>query len=229
MKKILNDFLHLIYPEVCIGCGSDAITFRNFLCINCFENLPKTNFFKHSNNPIEEKFFGRTKISHAASAFFFEKNTVIQRLLQELKYKQNKDCGNFMGKLMCNEMEDCSWVSEINLIVPIPLSKKRKSFRGYNQSVVIAEPIAEKYHLEINDEAIVRTVHTETQTHKNREERWNSMQEIFKINNKEIFENKHVLVLDDVITTGATTEVLCNVLLQQTNAKVSVATFACTV
>lgn len=226
---MLKDFLHLLYPEVCIGCGSDSVTPGQCLCLECFASLPETGFFQHANNPMETKFFGRAKIRHAGSAYYYEKDTVIQRLLQEVKYKENRQCGLFMGHLMVNTLVPCTWMAEIDILVPIPLSKKRKEFRGYNQSAILAQPIAEYFSLPLNDNAVIRTVHTETQTHKNREERWNSMQNIFKITDMNALQNKHVLVIDDVFTTGATTEVLCNVLLKETNARVSVATFSCAV
>ncbi len=229
MSNYLKDFLHLIYPEVCIGCGNDTVASGHLLCAACYHQLPATNFFEQHDNPILEKFFGRARISHAGSAYFYDKKSAIQRLMHEVKYKQNLECGTYIGNLLANELERAAWAKEIDLIIPIPLSKQRKFKRGYNQSVVIATPFAERLGIEVNDEAVIRTVHTESQTHKNREERWNSMQNIFKIIDAEALKDKHILVVDDVLTTGATMEVLCNVLLNETNAKVSVATFACAV
>ena len=229
MHNYLKDFLHIIYPEVCVGCGNDTLASGHLLCAACYHQLPATNFFEQKENPVMEKFFGRAKISNAGSAYFYDKKSVIQRMLHELKYKQNKECGRYLGTLLANEIVSSDWMCNVDVIIPVPLSKKRKFQRGYNQSVLIAEPLAEKFGLTINDEAVVRTVNTETQTHKNREERWNSMQNIFKIEDISAIKNKHILVLDDVLTTGATIEVLCNVLLQESGAKVSIATFACAI
>lgn len=229
MRNYLKDFLHLIYPEICVGCGNDSLVSGHLLCAACYHQLPATSFFEQKENPVMEKFFGRAKISHAGSAYFYDKKSVIQRMLHELKYRQNKECGRYLGTLLANEMELSGWIKDIDVIIPVPLSKKRKIERGYNQSVLIAEPVAERFALSVNDDAVIRTVNTETQTHKNREERWNSMQHIFKIEDISAIKNKHVLVLDDVLTTGATMEVLCNVLLNEPDTKVSVATFACAV
>lgn len=223
----LKDFLHLVYPEVCMGCGSDEVSGEQMLCAQCFHSLPATGFFGMEDNPVAQKFYGREKIAHAASAYFYSKDSLIQRLLAALKYKQDRDCGRYLGILLLNQMLQSQWLADIDLLIPLPLSKERKFQRGYNQSTLLAEPMSEKTGVPIEEEVVVRTVNTETQTHKTREERWNSMQNIFRVTDPDKLKGKHVLVIDDVLTTGATLEVLCNTILRVPRVQVSVATFAC--
>lgn len=210
-----------------MGCGSDETGGNQLLCAHCFHGLPATGFFSMKDNPVEQKFYGRVKIAHAASAYFYSKNSLVQRLLAALKYKNDKACGRFLGNLLANQILESDWITEIDMLIPLPLSKQRQFQRGYNQSVLLAERVSEKFDIPVSKHAVIRTVNTETQTHKNREERWNSMQNIFRITDRRSLQNKHVLVIDDVITTGATAEVLCSEILRVPGVQVSVATFAC--
>lgn len=229
MKQWIYDFQHLVYPHTCMGCGTDEIEGTQYLCLTCLYSLPKTNFFSQSFNPVEEKFWGRTKIKHAGSAFFYDKDSSLQQLLKALKYRRNKDCGYFLSDLLMQEMKTACWLRELDAIIPLPLSEQRQHHRGYNQATVLSSAISRELQIPIWENAVARTVNTESQTHKTREERWSSMQNIFEIISTNQLEGKHLLLVDDVLTTGATMEVLCQSINKIAGVEISVATLAYTV
>ena len=206
LQSHFNDFLHLFYPHNCLGCGTDILENTSLICIKCFYELPETGFFSQSSNGVEKKLIGRIKIEAAGSAFYFTKDSLLQTLLFELKYRGSKDAGIFLGKLAAQQILKSNRFNDIDILVPVPLNAKKQKNRGYNQSSVIAESIAEVLQKPVLHNVIERPFFTETQTHKGRISRWENMQGVFKVINKQLFEGKHILLVDDVITTGATLE-----------------------
>ena len=219
----------MFFPHHCTGCGSDVVEDTQMLCLQCMEKLPETNFFEVSGNPIEKEFYGRSAIQSAGAAYYFTKDSLVQHLITELKYHGNMDIGIFLGKLTALQMQKTDRFNSIDCIVPLPLNKKKLQKRGYNQAALIAEGMSSVLNLPVITNAVSRKLFTETQTKKDRISRWQSMQDVFEVTNISLIENKHALLVDDIITTGATLEACGNVMLQVPNLKLSIATVAWTI
>lgn len=222
---ISTSLFHLFYPHNCIGCGSDVLESENFLCLECINNLPHTHFAMHANNPVEKIFWGRVGITAAMSEFYFSKVSIIQNLIHEFKYKGNKKIGHYLGSLMGESLLN-STRFHINAIIPLPLFEKKEKKRGYNQAEILCNGISEVMNIPIIKNNVVRIIPTETQTKKHRAERWQNVEKSFTVLQPEFLEGKHILLVDDVITTGATLEACASEILKVNNVHLSVATLA---
>ena len=222
-KELKNSILHVLFPHVCDGCGSDIIDEESSLCMKCIAEMPETNFHVHANNPIEKIFWGRLPIISATAQYYFIKESLMQHLMHQLKYKGNKELGKQLGRLMGHDLQKTSRFSRVDILVPLPLFPSKEKRRGYNQATILCEGIAEVMNTEIVRDAITRTQFTETQTRKGRIERWQNMEGKFELVNPEKIRNKNILLVDDVITTGATLEA-CGYELLQASPKLSIAT-----
>ncbi len=229
IKYYFNDVLHLLYPHNCLGCGTDVVEHDNLICLKCLYELPETGFFSKENNLIEKKFIGRINVENAGSAFYFTKNSVLQTLLFELKYKGNKEVGSFLGKLTALQMHASKRFEKVDVILPLPLNIKKQEQRGYNQAEIIANSIGEILHKPVLNDVIERNIFTETQTHKGRISRWQNIEGVFEIADKNLLQGKHILLVDDVVTTCATLEACGKVILQIPGTKLSLATVAYTI
>jgi len=218
-------FFHLLYPHICMGCGSDVINDENFLCLHCIQDLPHTNFAIHGNNPLEKKFWGRIALTSAMSEFYFSKGSVIQNIMHEIKYKGNKKAGRYFGNLIGKSLLNSNRFN-IDVIIPLPLFEKKEKMRGYNQSEIICNGIGEIINKPVIKNNVIRKVFTETQTKKHRTERWKNVENTFQVTNTVALENKHILLVDDVVTTGATLEACGVEILKIKNTLLSVATLA---
>ena len=223
-KEIKDSLLHVVFPHVCDGCGSDLLNIESRLCIRCLASLPETNFEIHPNNPVEKDFWGRLPIINAAAHLYFTKESLVQHLMHQLKYKGNKDLGLQLGRLMGNAIKKAARFNEIQALVPLPLFPSKEKKRGYNQANVLCEGMAEVLSVPVLDKVITRPQHTETQTKKGRIERWKNIEGKFQLIDPQAIQNKHLLLVDDVITTGATLEACGNELLNAPNVDLSIAT-----
>ena len=224
LKEIKDSLLHIVFPHVCDGCGSDLLTIESRLCIRCLASLPETNFEEHGDNPVEKLFWGRIKIYNAAASFYFTKEWLMQRFMHQFKYKGNKELGLQLGRIMGELLRHSSRFSGIDALIPLPLFPSKEKKRGYNQATVICEGIAEIMDLPVVTNVISRPQHTETQTQKGRIERWKNIEGKFLLKDPSAIQNKHLLLVDDVVTTGATLEACGNELLNAQNVKLSIAT-----
>jgi ComF family protein len=225
----LNDFSHLFFPHNCLGCGSDVLPNDAVLCLQCFTQLPVTGFIEQPGNPVEKIFYGRIKVEEAGSAFYFTKDSTIQRLMIELKYRGNKHAGTYLGKLLGMQLTQCNRFNGVDLIIPLPLNPKKERKRGYNQAMIIAEGMQTEFNRPVVDKAVGRKLFTETQTQKGRVDRWQNMQDVFEVKDAAALEGKHILLVDDVVTTGASLEACAAPILQVLGTKVSIATVAYTI
>jgi ComF family protein len=223
-KKYLSGIAALVFPEICRGCGEWPGVGRTALCRSCESKMPRTWFEKVPGNPTEQIFWGRAKIEFASSLYFYRKGELLQQIIHQLKYKSDKKAGVYLGRLAGRFLVKEALAGEIDCIVPVPLHPKKQRLRGYNQSEIIARGIGEITRLPVNTESVIRTVHSASQTRRGRYERWQNVEGIFKVLHPHLFQNKHVLVLDDVITTGATIEALCTAFAQVTDVRISVLT-----
>ena len=215
-------FLHLVFPHLCSGCGNDLLPKESFLCLHCRSNLPQTLFEQHAGNPIEKIFTGRLPLAAASAAFYFSKESLLQHLMHRFKYKQEKELGFQLGELMGRQLSVSGRFAP-DALVPLPLFADREKKRGYNQAEVLCDGIAEFLKVPVLPHAISRPLATETQTRKNRLERWQNMEGRFRVSHPEQIRGRHILLVDDVITTGATLEACGQALLEAGPASLSVA------
>lgn len=229
VKNWANGLMQLFFPHTCAACGSDVLNEETALCMQCLHQLPVTNFNLHANNPVEKIFWGKLSITAATSYCHFTKQSLIQNILHQAKYKNNQQAAIFMGNLLGTSLIQSNRFNTIDAIVPLPLFAARLKKRGYNQATLISKGIAAQTGKPIIETAITRLSATETQTHKNRVERWQNMQGRFMVTNAAVLENKHILLVDDVVTTGATLEACGQELLTIKGTQLSIATIAYTV
>lgn len=227
LKNIFSSTLHLFYPHVCTGCGSDLLEEDNLLCLRCINDLPNTNFAHIANNPVEKYFWGRLPLTSAYSQFYFSKEFLIQHLIHQLKYKGDTEIGFYMGEIMGKSILQSDRFNSVDALIPLPLYADKERKRGYNQAAVICNGMSSVMNVPVLNGYVIRQHATETQTRKHRTERWENVKGSFKIAKENELKNKHLLLVDDVVTTGATLESCGNVILLQTeNVKLSIATLA---
>ncbi|MBS1585327.1 MAG: ComF family protein [Bacteroidetes bacterium] len=224
ISSALSGFVHLFYPRLCEGCSRPLVAGEEVLCLSCSLELPKTDYHHVNDNDTAMRFAGRIPYSHATSFAYFTNAGLLQHLLHGLKYKNKKETGRWLGKQFGLDLARTGWIAEIDGLIPVPLHRKKEAQRGYNQSLLIAEGLAEVLHTPILDKALTRGRHTESQTKKSRAERMQNMQDAFVITQAEALEGKHLLLIDDVLTTGATLESCALTLLKIPGVKVSFAT-----
>lgn len=224
--SLMKDAIHLLYPHHCNGCGSDLLPETHLLCIHCLNDLPHTQFAQFENNQMERIFTGRINIKAGHSEFYFSKGQMIQHLIHQLKYKGNQKVGHYLGTLMGKTLKNSDRFNRIDAIVPLPMHQKKEFKRGYNQASIIADGIAEILCVPVLNNAVIKFKSTDTQTKKQRMERWENVEEVFVVQKKELLEGKNILLTDDVVTTGATLEACGHVILGVKNTTLSIATLA---
>ncbi|MFW5978853.1 MAG: ComF family protein, partial [Bacteroidia bacterium] len=188
----------------------------------CWMDIPKTNYHKEQGNPVEQIFWGRIPVQYATSYFFYIKGSRYQRLIHEMKYNGKKEIGYELGKKLGRELKNTSF-GQVDYVVPVPLHKKKLKKRGFNQSEWIGKGISETLEQPLATKNLYRAEYTTSQTKKSKYERWLNVENVFKLNDPQFFSDKHVLLVDDIITTGATLEACANAILQSKNARVSIA------
>ena len=223
VKEIKESVLHLFFPHICTGCGSDILNVESALCMRCVDAMPETNFELYPGNPVEKSFWGRLPLNGATAQFYFTKESLMQHLMHQFKYKGNRELGIQLGRMMGEQIMN-SGRFDADALVPLPLFPVKEKRRGYNQATVLCQGIAERMKIPILDKAITRPQHTETQTKKGRIERWKNMEGKFILSDPDAIKNKHLLLVDDVVTTGATLEACGNELLKAENVRLSLAT-----
>ncbi|MBU0487112.1 MAG: ComF family protein [Bacteroidetes bacterium] len=199
---------------------------EKIICTSCLFHLPKTGFSDMANNPVSEIFAGRVNLHSASAYLFFRKTGSVQKLIHRLKYKGDKEVGEYLSKLFGEELMKSPLFSTATCVIPVPLHPKKLKKRGYNQAEVVADGIAAGMGICVNCKTLVRATFTETQTRKARFNRWQNVEGIFQIKSPEELENQHVILCDDVVTTGSTLEACVNALQQIRNIKVSIASLA---
>lgn len=226
LQNIIDDFLSLFYPKLCLLCKTTLLKKEGCLCTSCLYKLPKTDCFNQAQNKVSQLFWGRIHIEHVAALFQFNKGGSIQKLMHQLKYEGNKNVGIFLGKELAYALQDSNYFEGISLIVPVPLHPKKQKLRGYNQCHSIAKGLKHVLQIPINKTDLIRTENTDSQTRKKRFSRWENMANSFSVVCKDDFMHQHILLVDDVITTGATLEACAQKLLEIEGVTVSIVTTA---
>jgi ComF family protein len=224
-----SSLLHLFFPHTCCGCGTDLLSGNNLFCIYCQASMPLTCFEFFSPNPIEKIFWGRVFIEAAAAHLYFTTGSAVQQSLHLLKYKGRKEIGVYYGLQMGATLKLSQRFNDCEIIIPLPLFASREKKRGYNQALLIAEGISRQLNIPVCCNGIIRIKKTETQTHKSRIQRWRNMEATFEIRDPGQITNKHILLVDDVVTTGASLEACAMILKRVRGARVSIACLAHTV
>jgi ComF family protein len=230
VKKYISGFIEdlsgLFFPRICFACGEVLLNHEEVICGLCLYQLPRTNFHRTPDNSVSRLFWGRVNVYRATAFFIFSKGSKFQRLMHLLKYQGKKEIGYFMGRVFGADLKESADYSNIDVVIPVPLHSGKQKKRGYNQSEIIAEGIAFSLQVPVNTESLFRKINNETQTSKTKFERWTNVREIFALRNEVQLENKHILLIDDVVTTGSTLESCVETLMKIRNITISVAALA---
>jgi ComF family protein len=226
LYDLWDDFISLLFPRLCYGCGDHLLRNESLICTECYVVIPRTNYHLESENPVAQLFWGRCMIEKAAAFSFYNKGSRIRNLIHSLKYKGIRELGNELGHIYALSLKSSGFTSDIDLIVPVPLHNSKKRLRGFNQSELIASGISEVTGLPVDLCSLERIRVSATQTKRSRYDRWTNVEGIFHVNNTEPLKGKHILLVDDVITTGSTIESCANELLKVEGARVSVVALA---
>ncbi|OYX25810.1 MAG: amidophosphoribosyltransferase [Flavobacteriales bacterium 32-35-8] len=223
---MLKSLIHLFFPKVCYACHNYLNDNEDTICISCRHNLPVTHFHFNNDDTILKIFYGRAKVENATALFRFEKKSIVQQLIHGLKYKSYEKISSLLGDWLGGELKTLNNYKDVDIVIPVPLHRKKLKNRGYNQVAGFGKQIAESLNAVYKDDILLKITNTASQTSKKRFARWNQTDELFIIQNSTSIENKHILLVDDIITTGATLEACISVLNQAKNIKVSVACMA---
>ncbi|MCU0437113.1 MAG: ComF family protein [Raineya sp.] len=228
MKKLIQDFISLIFPDSCYSCQGVLLQGEYKVCTACRGNLPFTNYHKlnPSDNPITQKFFGKVPILYGLSFLQFAKDGKVQRLLHHIKYKNEPELAEILGNWYGAELFEKSFHQKFDMILSVPLHPKKLKIRGYNQSDYFGRGLSKQLQIPFYDNILLRNVHSSTQTKKTRYERWQNVHTIFNVSDSVDIKDKSILLVDDVITTGATLEACAKVLLELDVKFISIATIA---
>lgn len=224
MKTILNELSHLFFPNCCPVCDSKLLPSEEGVCLKCLHKLPKTNNFKEPDNLVEIRLAGRFPFDRIASFCIYSKQGVLQPLIHQLKYNNKKEIGILLGKLFGKDLTNSEFIQPIDFVVPVPLHTKKLKERGYNQAEMIADGLSQSTSIPVSAENLMRVIHNPTQTKQTKTQRWENVKDIFDIRQPQLFANKHVLLVDDIITTGSTLEACAYALLKSPGIKISIAT-----
>ncbi|WP_295984693.1 phosphoribosyltransferase family protein [uncultured Algibacter sp.] len=223
---MLKSIINLFFPKVCYACHNLLNDNEDTICMNCRHDLPITNFHFDNNDSVAKVLYGRAKIENGTALFRFEKKGNVQRLIHNLKYKDHEHIGFVLGNWLGGELKTLESYKNIDVVIPVPLHKNKLKKRGYNQVALFGQQVAEALNADYLDDVLVKVTNTKSQVNKKRLARWTNSDELFTLKNIEAIDNKHILVVDDIITTGATLEACISVLNQAKNIKISIATMA---
>ncbi len=226
LYDLWDDLLSLLFPRLCYACGNQLLRNEMLICTECHVLIPRTNYHLEEDNPVARLFWGRCKIEKAAAFSFYNRDSRIRHLIHNLKYKGIETIGFELGKIYGESLSKSDFLSGIDIIIPVPLHPAKKRIRGFNQSEIISDGISSATGIPVDRVSLSRITVTETQTRRSRFERWVNVEGIFNVKNPMLLEGKHILLVDDVITTGSTLESCANELLKAEGVRVSVAALA---
>ncbi len=226
IRSILDGLIQLAYPQLCSGCGRLLMRQEQLFCLHCTHNMPYTSIENIRNNEVMRRLAARVPIVWGYGLLYFQKKSITQHILHNIKYNEHKDLAIYMGNILAKHLQSKITLDDSCIIIPVPLHDKKKKLRGYNQSTLIGKGMAEILHGVMNENILIRTKYRESQTHKHRSERWELIQNDFLIRNTDEIYKKNVILIDDIFTTGATAEVCAHTLLEAGANSVAIATLA---
>lgn len=223
---MIKNLLNLFFPELCKACSQVLVDNEHIICTSCRHNLPVTNFHFEDEEFVKKVLYGRVKLENATALLHFQKKGITQQLIHNLKYRNQEQIGSFLGKWLGNELKTINTYKSVDVVIPVPLHKSKMRKRGYNQVVKFAQEIAVALNTTYNDTILIKEKSAETQVFKKRIARWTSVSEVFTITNTKTLTGKHILIVDDIITTGATMEACAKELQKIPNITLSIAAMA---
>lgn len=228
ITNIFADFISLLFPQECLACSELLGRGEKSICTDCRINLPYTNshLVAGTDNELLQRFYNKVPIKHAFAYLYFTRSGRVQKLLHALKYQGHEEVGETLGNWYAAELKENNYSQQWDLVIPVPLHALKLKKRGYNQSDSFAKGLAQILKIEWQPHILKRLANTSTQTKKTRLERWQNVGELFRVENPSAIQNKHILLVDDVMTTGATLEACALVLLKAGAQEVSVAAIA---
>ncbi len=224
-----DDFISLLFPRLCYGCGNHLLRNEKLICTECYVSIPRTNYHLQPGNPVEQLFWGRCRIEKAAAFSYYTRGSRIRNLIHRLKYSGIREIGYELGRIYGISLKSAGFTSGIDVIIPVPLHSSKERSRGFNQSECISEGVSDATGVPVCKGALVRNIKSDTQTKRSRYERWTNVEGIFSVADTEALTGKHILLVDDVITTGSTMESCINTLTGTVNARVTVIAIGCAV
>jgi ComF family protein len=224
--SLWKDFIALIYPRNCVACDHALFRHEEHLCTSCQISLPKSNFHLEKNSELERVFTGRVPLLKAGSFYLFEKSGKVQRVLHQIKYKSNTDLAVQLGCWYAESLKDCKEISASDVIIPVPLHSAKQKQRGFNQSEEFAKGLSKSFNIPLSTRNLVRNQFTSTQTRKKKFDRWENVHGKFELKDPENLKNKTILLVDDVITTGATIDACYQALSKAEGIKINVLSLA---
>jgi ComF family protein len=225
---MLKELFNLFFPDLCIGCKNILIRQEEHLCISCLQDLPLTNLHFNDSKLISNIFYGHVVLNHATALFYFPKQGIVRKLIHHLKYKNQQKISAYLGNWLGFELKDCSFYNDIDVVISVPLHKNKLKFRGYNQVTGFGLSIAKHLNVPYNDTCLKRIKNTSSQTLKNRLSRLKYLDTVFEVSEINMLKGKHILLVDDVITTGATIKACAKELNNIPGLKLSLAVMAYT-
>ena len=218
--------INLFFPKSCAGCHSFLLSDEKVICTQCRHEIPLTNHHKIQENEVIQKFYGRIPLEYGSALFYFHKKGIVQEMIHKLKYKGHEEISETIGNWYADELKDLEQIKDIDYIIPVPLHKKRLRERGYNQVEGFGKAMAENLKIPYEDQILQRKLYTKTQTKKNLLGRIDVIDNVFDVSFSVNHHGKHFLLIDDVITTGATLESCSRALLKIPNVKISIVCMA---
>jgi len=226
LRQLWAGFTHLLYPELCVACGGDLPSSATCFCLRCSARLAQSDMHLVAENEFINRLWGRVNIESGAAAYYFTRQSPIRMAVHHLKYKNKPEIGLMIGREFGRKLRESDLYKTIEGIIPVPLHPKKERLRGYNQSSMFAQGLSEAMEIPMLGKVLVRRAFTETQTKKKRMERFQNVGDVFSVEKPQTIEGKHLLLVDDVLTTGATLEVCGQALLDVEGTKLSCATIA---
>ena len=226
LYDLWDDFISLLFPRLCYACGNHLMRNEYLICTECYVVIPRTNYHSIQDNPVAQLFWGRCMIERAAAFSYYNKGSRIRNLIHNLKYKGIREIGYELGRIYGQSLKSSGFICDIDLVIPVPLHPVKKRIRGFNQSESISRGIADITMLPVDVNSLARIMVSATQTKRSRYDRWTNVEGIFQVIDPQNIIGKHVLLVDDVITTGSTIESCTNELLKVEGVKVSVVALA---
>ena len=223
---MFKSLLHLFFPPTCAGCKTILIANENVICTSCRHEMPLTQHHLNPENDAYKKFYGRIPVEHVSALVYFHKKGIVQELIHSLKYRGQEAIGTVFGEWYAEELKNIPVLSTVDTIIPVPLHLKKLRERGYNQVTEFGNALAKSLQIPISNSILFRQVYSKTQSQKNRLGRTEGIDSIFDVSFDEKDHNKHFLLIDDVITTGATLEVCAKALLKIPGTKISIVCMA---
>ncbi|MCV9927703.1 ComF family protein [Flavobacterium sp. LS1R49] len=219
---MFNHIINLFFPKACAGCHSFLMANEAIICTSCRHEMPLTQYYLNPENEAFKKFYGKIEVEHVSAFLYFNKKGIVQELIHNLKYKGHQNIGTMFGEWHAEDLKVLDLAVPFDMVIPVPLHRKKYNERGYNQVATFGIALSTGLNIDYNDTLLFRSKYSKTQSKKNLLGRSEDLKEIFDVSFTEKDHNKHFLLIDDVITTGATLEVCSRALLKIPGAKISI-------